>query len=110
MIELLTEWIESIRVTYGVNPYIFAGIYIGAIPIFWVGVYWLAKNLKNKKRLSGPILLMMGCAVSSYVYLLIAGENIPLWVYAIIVIMIIYALFEVRKQAVRKKQEVASEI
>lgn len=110
MLEFIAEWIENIRLTYGVNPYIFAGIYVGAIPIFWVGVYWLVKNLKRKKALTGPILLMMGCAVSSYIYLLIAGQNIPIWVYGVIVLMIIYAIYAARKQAIKKKQEIASEL
>ena len=92
---VIINWLTSIQSTYGVNPYIFAAIYIGAIPLFWIGIYWLVKNIKSKKSVNMPVLFMLACAVSSYTYLLFTGNDIPLWVYLLIAIMIGYAGYTV---------------
>lgn len=108
--EYFIEWFQGIEQQYGVNPYIFASIYIGAIPIFWIFTIQMIKNLRKRKSITFPVLGMSFCAVSSYIYLLIAGENIPLWVYAVIVAMIGYALYSVKVKASKKSREVVNEL
>ena len=44
MAEWLGSWISGVRATagrYGVDPAIFAAIYLGAIPFFWLGTAWI---------------------------------------------------------------------
>lgn len=93
MIAFFTDWMQVIRMEYGVNPYIFISIYLMAIPLFWAGIYWLVQNYKKQKSLVYPILFIGSCLISSYVYLLTAGENLPLWVYLIIILMVIYGAY-----------------
>ena len=108
--EFITQWLEDIRQTYGVNPYIFGAIYVGATPLFWGFIYLLVRNLRRKKSITVPVIGMGLCAISSYVYLFIAGENLPLWVYGVAIALVGYGLYSVRKQAQKKKRQVDSEI
>lgn len=45
--------ILSLGENYGVNPYIFGGIYIGAIPFFFLCLGWAMKNIYQKKSIVG---------------------------------------------------------
>lgn len=92
---------------YGVNPVIFGSIYVGAIPFFWLAMAWLARNIRKKKPVTGPVLMASSCAVSAYVYLIIAGENVPEWVYIFIVAIIVYAVWSTLSMARNKMREAA---
>lgn len=55
--ETFTEWFLSLGDKYYVNPYIFGGIYIGAIPFFFLFLSLTIKNIKKKKPVVIPLLL-----------------------------------------------------
>ena len=76
--EIFKEWFLSLGTKYDVNPYVFGGIYIGAIPLFFLSLSWTVKNIRNKKPFVIPLLLTGRCFVSAYLYLIIVGKNIPL--------------------------------
>ncbi len=78
---------------YGVNPLIFGTIYIGAIPFFFLSLSWLVRNLRNKRPVVVPILLTGFFFVSAYLYLIIAGKNIPVWVYIFVAILVGYGAY-----------------
>ncbi len=107
--ENVIDWFMGLGEPYGVNPVIFGSIYVGAVPFFWLAIAWLVRNLKKKKAIAGPVLMMSGCAVSAYVYLIIVGENVPLWVYLFIVAIIAYALYATWKKVKTKREEVLNE-
>lgn len=104
--ESFIDWFMALGEPYGVNPVIFGSIYVGAVPFFWLAIAWLVKNLKNGKSVAGPVLMACACAVSAYVYLIVAGENVPLWVYVFIVAIIIYAVYSTLKKVRSKKAEI----
>lgn len=85
------DWFLSLGENYGVNPYIFGGIYIGAVPFFFFCLSWTIKNIRNKKPFTVPLLLTGFFFISAYLYLLIVGKNIPLWVYIFIGVLILYS-------------------
>ncbi|MEX0609396.1 MAG: hypothetical protein WD016_13745 [Balneolaceae bacterium] len=107
--EQLYAWFMGLGEQYGVNPIIFGSIYVGAIPIFFGSLYWLARNVREKKSVAAPALLSCGCWISSYVYLIIAGENVPLWVYGIIISIIAYGIYSTLKKVVQKRKEILME-
>ena len=41
---------------YHVNPVILGSIYVGAIPFFFASLWWLVRNLKDRKPVVLPIL------------------------------------------------------
>ncbi len=103
MWETFTEWFLSLGDQYGVNPIIFGSIYVGAIPFFTVSVARLVRNLRRKESIVLPALSASFFFVSAYLYLLVAGRNIPLWVYGFIAVMIAYGVYstvqKIRRQA-----------
>jgi len=100
--DAIREWFLSLGATYGVNPIIFGSIYVGAIPFFTLSVAWLVRNLRQKKPIVLPLLSSGFFFISAYLYLLIAGQNIPWWVYAVVAGMIALGIYstvqKIRKQ------------
>ena len=96
--ETIKHWFLSLGFFYGVNPYIFGGIYVGAIPFFLICLRWTIKNIKQKKTFVLPLLLTALFFISAYLYLIIAGKNIPVWVYIFIGIMVLYGVYSTIKK------------
>jgi hypothetical protein len=85
------DWFMSLGAEYGVNPIIFGSISVGAVPFFWASVAWLVRNLRRGKPVVLPVIATSLCVLSAYIYLFIAGEGLPLWVYAAVVALIGYS-------------------
>ncbi len=100
--ETFKEWFLGLGEKYNVNPFIFGGIYLGAIPFFFISLYRTIKNIKNKKSIVLPVLLTGFFFISAYLYLIIAGKNIPVWVYVFIGLMVIYGIYTTIKK-IREK-------
>lgn len=101
------EWWETFKERflglgskYHLNPYIFGGIYIGAVPFFLLCLGWTIKNIKNKKSFVLPLLLTALFFISAYLYLILAGKNIPMWLY-FIGVMIGYGIYSTAKKIKR---------
>lgn len=90
MWDSFVTWFMSLGEQYGVNPIIFGSIYVGAIPFFSLSVAWLVRNARKKKSIVLPTLSAGFFFISAYLYLLIAGHNIPWWVYGLIVVLVAY--------------------
>jgi len=98
MWEAFKQWFLSLGHEYGVDPIIFGSIYVGAIPFFTLSLAWLVKNIRSKKSIVLPVLSTGFFFVSAYLYLVIVGRNIPLWVYAFMVGLIIFGLYSTIKK------------
>lgn len=96
--EIFKEWFLGLGEKYNVNPYIFGGIYVGAIPFFFLCLAWTIKNIKNKKSFVLPLLLTGFFFISAYLYLIIVGKNIPAWVYIFVGLMIVYGIYSTIKK------------
>ncbi|MFU8860523.1 MAG: hypothetical protein ACNA8K_08870 [Cyclonatronaceae bacterium] len=110
IIDTIRAWFFSLGEGYGVNPFIFGAIYIGAIPFFWLSSAWLVRNIRRKRPIAPPVIAMSACAVSSYSYLIIVGQNVPLWVYLIIVAIVIYSFYATWQTIRTKRKESAVEM
>ena len=93
MLESFIDWFMGLGEQYGVNPIIFGSIYIGAIPFFTASLGWLIRNIRRKKPIAIPTLFTGFFFISAYLYLMIAGKNIPLWVYGVIVAMVAFGAY-----------------
>ena len=85
-------WFLGLGQSYGVNPLIFGAIYVGAIPFFAASIAWLIRNLKNRRPVAWPLLSAGFFFVSAYLYLIVAGKNIPVWVYLFIAAMAVFGI------------------
>jgi hypothetical protein len=68
------KWFLSLGEYYGVNPYIFSGIYPGAIPFFFLCLGWTIKNIRNGRPFVMPLLLTGFLFISAYLYLIIVEK------------------------------------
>ena len=69
---------------YGVNPWIFGAIYVGAIPFFTASVAWLVRSVRRKRPLLPPLLSAGFFFISAYLYLIAVGRNVPAWAWCLI--------------------------
>jgi len=90
MFEQAYTWFMALGDQYGVNPIIFGVIYVGAIPFFTLSIAWLVRNYRKGLSIVLPTLSASFFFVSAYLYLMIAGENVPWWVYGVVIAMLLY--------------------
>lgn len=87
---------------YHVDPLIFFGIHVVATPLFMLTVAWLIKNYRQKKSIAWPLIFSVLIFNAASIYLVIFGQNIPLWIYLIVATTtIISGYFSYKK--IRKK-------
>ncbi|CAN5449188.1 hypothetical protein BH10ACI1_BH10ACI1_03430 [soil metagenome] len=102
------DWFLSLGTEYGVNPFIFGAIYVGAIPFFTFSIARLIQNYRRGRSIVLQALSAMFFFVSAYIYLIFAGKNVPWWVYGIVVLLIAVGAYstitKVRRQ-INKFQE-----
>lgn len=87
------DWFMGLGEKYQVNPLIFGAIYVGAIPFFTLSVAWIVRNLRAGRSPVVPIMFTGFFFVSAYLYLIIVGRNVPLWVYGFIAALIAFGFF-----------------
>jgi len=105
MLETINQWFLSLGADYGVNPYIFGAIYVGAIPFFITSIGWLVKRARAGRSTVVPTLCAGFCFVSAYLYLAIAGRNIPLWVWIFLGVLVLYGAWSTIRDTRRKIRE-----
>ena len=98
----INEWFLGLGAQYGVNPYIFGAIYVGAIPFFLASIGWLVRRRTQKRSITVPAMCAGACFVSAYVYLAIVGRNIPVWVWGFIAVLLIYGVWSTLRDIRRK--------
>ncbi len=104
----MQDWLTSITDLangYGVNLYIFAGIYIGGVPLFWLGIAWIVRNLRKKISLTLPVLFTGLITISSYLYVIAVGNDVPAWVYVVIGALIAYGMVALAMNIRSKRNE-----
>lgn len=99
------DWFLGLGAQYGVNPFIFGSIYVGAIPFFSASVAWVVRNLRKNQPVLVPAVLSALFFVSSYVYLFAAGDNIPWWTYGLLGTMLATGLCMTVQKIRRKAAE-----
>ena len=90
MFDDFNQWFLSLGAEYGVNPYIFGAIYVGAIPFFLLSIAWLVRNARAGKSTLLPTMAAGFFFISAYLYLAVVGNNIPVWVWIFLGVLIVY--------------------
>ena len=102
MLESINDWILAQGAQYNVNPYVFVAIYVGAIPFFLASIAWLVKRARAGRSTVLPTMLAGFFFVSAYLYLAIAGRNIPVWVWIFLAALIAYGAWSQVRETRRK--------
>ncbi len=93
MIETLISWrdgVMALGAQYGVNPGVFAAIYIGAIPFFLISTGIALKRIRDRRSAVLPIIVAGFCFISAYLYLAIVGHDLPVWVWIMLGTLLLY--------------------
>lgn len=98
----INGWFLGLGAQYGVNPYVFGAIYVGAIPFFLASVAWMIRRKRAGKSITLPVLCAGFCFISAYLYLAIAGRNIPVWVWAFLAVLIVFGAVSTIRDTRRK--------
>ena len=113
MLETINQWLLGLGDEYGVNPYIFGAIYVGAVPFFLGSIAWLVKRAKAGRSTVLPTMLAGFFFVAAYLYLAIAGKNIPIWVWIFLAVLIVYGAWssyrDTQKKIAKAKDDEPSE-
>ena len=100
--ETIKHYYISLGKNYKVDPVIFLAIHVIATPLFIAAVAWIVSNYKAKSSLLLPAIVAMFIFNAANIYLVIAGQNIPWWIYAILAATtIISGYFSIKK--IKKK-------
>ena len=88
MFDAVRDWFLGLGAAYGVDPVVFGAIYVGAIPFFFASLAWLGRNVRRGRSPVLPVLAAGFCFVSAYLYLIVAGRNVPPWVYGLVAALV----------------------
>ena len=102
MMDAAHQWFLSLGEEYGVNPYIFGAIYVGAIPFFLASIAWLVKRARAGRSTLLPTMLSGFFFVSAYLYLAVVGRNIPVWVWLFLAALVAYGAWTTVRDTRRK--------
>lgn len=102
MLETANAWILELGAQYNVNPYVFGAIYVGAIPFFLASIAWLVKRARAGRSTVAPTMLAGFFFVSAYLYLAIVGQDIPVWVWIFLAVLIAYGAWSTVRDTRRK--------
>lgn len=102
MLAEINLWFLSLGEQYGVNPYVFGAIYVGAIPFFFASIAWVVKRARAGRSTVLPTMLAGFFFVSAYLYLAVVGRNIPLWVWIFLAVLIVYGAWSTIRDTRRK--------
>ncbi len=101
----LAETVAELSATYNVNPVIFGILYVGGIPLFLAAGAWLANRARQKKPITVQAMLLLYLAIQPYLYVAVFGENLPSWVYIVILAMIGVGIWSTVSSVQKKKAE-----
>lgn len=97
-----SEWLTALGEEYDVDPLTLGILYFISKPFFIGCLIWTAARARLKAPVLMPILFSAIAFSIPYTYIIIAGRNIPLWVYFFIGAMFVYGAYTIRKKLVNK--------
>lgn len=82
---LLTLWrhVADVGARYGVDPWLFAALYLAHHPLFWGTMAWLAARVRARKPVRAVAALGVFFWFLPYTYVFVFGRGLPAWVYAL---------------------------
>jgi hypothetical protein len=95
---LFKEWLIELGDHHGVDPLFLGTLYLGSKVFFFSCLGWVFHCIKNKKTLVFPMLFASMSFSLPYVYLIISGRNISVWVYLLIGLIFISGTYSIWKK------------
>ncbi len=105
MWDAIKEYYITLGKKYSLDPFVFLAIHVLATPPFLFSVSWLIKNLKKGKSTLFPIAFALLFFNAANIYVVVAGKNIPFWIYSIIGLMTLFSGYIAYKKIKKKISE-----
>lgn len=99
---LLKDWIIALGDKHDVDPLLLGCLYLVSKLSFFTFIGLLLRNLRAKRPIITVVLFAAVSFSLPYMYLIIAGRNIPVWVYVFIACMFIYGGYSIWKKVTEK--------
>jgi ABC-type Co2+ transport system permease subunit len=105
MVDGLIDWLGALGEQYGVDPVVYAVLYVGAAPLLFGSLGWLIRRIRRSESVLLPAVASAFFFSVPTLYVIIAGRELPAWVYAVLAVLAgIGAVITVRhvRNAVRR--------
>lgn len=99
---LFKDWVIRLGEKHEVDPLILGSLYLISKLCFFSFLGWTVKNLRAKRPILIPLLLASVSFSLPYLYMVIAGRNISVWVYVCIGLMFVYGGYSIWKKITEK--------
>lgn len=100
------EWLTELGEKHEVNPLLLGCLYLVSKVSMVTFLGFVVRNLRAKK----PFVILLLCACVSfcvpYTYIIIAGKNIPFWVYGFMAVVFIYGGYTIWKTITKKQEQI----
>ena len=98
MLDGAIDWFGSLGERFGVDPLVYAILYIGAAPLFFGSLAWLVHRVRRGERPAAPVVSAAFFFSLPALYVIVAGRNLPAWVYVVLLgLAVIGAISAVRR-------------
>ena len=78
-------WLGSLGEDYGVDPLVYAILYVGAAPFFFGSLAWLVRSIRRRDTLLASGLSTAFFFSLPTLYVFAVGRDLPSWVYAVLI-------------------------
>jgi hypothetical protein len=99
---LFKDWVIGLGEKHEVDPLILGCLYLVSKLCFFTSLGWVLKTLRAKKPVLTPLLVACISFSMPYLYLVIAGRNLSVWVYIFIALMFTYGGYSIWKKVTEK--------
>ncbi len=89
MLAWLIHTSQNLSAQYGVNPVVFGILYFGSMPLFALSVSWWWRQARRGAPTLLPAFTTGLLFIGAYLYVLVAGHNLPGWVYGFMATMVV---------------------
>lgn len=86
----MRAWVElqAYGSRHGVDPLLFAGLYVARMPVMFGTFGWLAARIRRHQPLIGVIVLAATLWIVPYAYILAFGHDLPWWFYVLLAVIV----------------------
>ena len=87
MWEDLIDRLGSLGEEYGVDPVVYAVLYVGSAPFFFGSLAWLIRRIRRHESWGAPAASTAFFFSLPTLYVVVAGRNLPWWAWAVLVVL-----------------------
>jgi len=88
----MIDYLSGVARAHDVSPLLFVLIYVVSTGPFLLVTGWLFHHIRRERPLEVLVLLWALFYSAPYIYILIAGRDLPVWVYVVVAGLIIGGL------------------